>query len=46
MPSAALAVGVVLKLALKEPSHFVTSDWIVKERTEGDFEIPYLSIWE
>jgi hypothetical protein len=45
MLSGASAVEVVLRYVLREQSHCVPDDLTVKERLEGPFEMPYLSIW-
>jgi hypothetical protein len=45
MLSAVSAVGVALRYVLREPSPCVADVLIVKERLEGLFEMPFLSMW-
>jgi hypothetical protein len=44
MLSAVSAADVALRNALREQSHCVPNDLIIKERLEGPFEIPYLAL--
>jgi ferredoxin len=45
MLSAVSAADVALRYVLSEQSPCVPNDLTVKERLEGPFEMPYLSIW-
>lgn len=42
MPGAASAVEIVLRYVLKEQSHCLLKDLIVKETLEGPFKMPRL----